>query len=669
MTAEPFERDHSGAEQASQPGEQPAGQSHNEQETGRTNDRIPPARSWRIVIWLSLLALYGFATWSLIQWVKLDSVQQTRQSAQHRLVFYQDALLNTLNKYTYLPYILSRNEDVISLLEDIRRGETRLDHPENTSPDSIFSLLPERSIAVSSLLNDTNRKAKSSALYVMSPNGTTLASSNWQTDRSFVGHNYSYRPFFKDAMKGREGQFFAVGAVSKTPGFYFSHPVYEKEQADSSSRPYILGVTVVKVDISSLQDFLQQGEETVFMTDAYGVIFLSSNPDWLYKTLTPLHDEQKNLIRSFRQYGQAALSPLPVTTKRYLDRTTLYQIDKSSFLLDSRPIGSKGWVLHYASPVKPIDASTARTGLFAVLILIAILSLLFFVRARRFKRASLIARQETEQVRRINQRLEREIEERKRTEEELRNTQEGLVQTGKLAALGQMSAAIAHEINQPLAAIRNYAASVELLLRKDRVETALQSVSEIRHLTQRMGSITGQLKTFARKAPSHFGPVDLHIPLDRALSLISPYARNNDTQLIVMMDTGSTLSEPVTVLGDEVRLEQVFINVIRNAIDALQEKTDRKVWVNLKLKDPEQVQITIRDNGPGLSNEARQNLFDPFFTTKPVGEGVGLGLSISYGIVKDLRGDILAENHSSGGAVFRIVLPLHSPEEQHDQNV
>ena len=224
-----------------------------------------------------------------------------------------------------------------------------------------------------------------------------------------------------------------------------------------------------------------------------------------------------------------------------------------------------------------------------------------------------------------------------------------LAQSSKLAALGEMSAAVSHELNQPLAAMKTYLAGAALLLKRNRPEEALSAFHRIDGLIERMGAITRQLKSYARKGGESFEPLDMAEALASSLSMMEPQLKHSNVRLRQIAPDQSVL-----VMGDRMRIEQVLINLLRNALDALKTVSDPEIEVILS--KGETVTLSVRDNGPGIKD--LELLFEPFHTTKEPGDGVGLGLAISSGIVTDLGGRLTARNASDGGAVFEVQLPI-----------
>ncbi|MCW8885369.1 MAG: ATP-binding protein, partial [Motiliproteus sp.] len=257
-----------------------------------------------------------------------------------------------------------------------------------------------------------------------------------------------------------------------------------------------------------------------------------------------------------------------------------------------------------------------------------------------------------------NEELEHRVSERT---QELREAQAELIQSSKLAALGTMSAAIAHELNQPLTAIRTMASSTRLFLERQQYESVEQNLQRMADMTQRMALITSQLKTFAHKRPEKLGSVDIGTVIQDTLSMFSDRIDEQQVQL------STRLSEGIQVYGDKPRLEQVLINLIRNALDAMNDSSVRSLHIQLQ-QESQQACLRISDSGCGLTEQALSHLFDPFFTTKEVGDGLGLGLSISYGIIRDLEGSIRVENRPEGGACFIVSLPLFGSQDGLDIN-
>ena len=573
---------------------------------------------WMLVIGIGVAATL---VWQASRWTYAVELESLTATGEERLTLYTGTLRGALSRYSYLPYVLSRNSKVQDLAEN------------GDSPDQVNRFLEE-----------LNLEAGSDAIYLMDAGGTTLASSNWREALSFVGQNYAFRPYFSSAKAGRQGRFFAIGATTGKPGFFMSYPVLREQR--------FLGVVVVKVDLDPLQDDWREGGETVLVSDANGVLFLSSRNDWKYHSLTPLTAEQQEKIRAGRQYGNEPLALAPIRPVKELgDGRRIVRVEQDSFLMLSRPLPGLNWTLFHLTPMTPVLERTRTVAVIGTILALLILALGMYVRERRQKQLSRRKAREAEAIKAVNLRLQEEIEEHRRTEQALRDTQAELVQSSKLAALGQMAAGIVHELNQPIAAIRTHAASGRLLLERQETEKVHATFSALSRITEHMASITTQLKSFAHKTPRKRDRVVIQACLDSALAMTAPLLQEAGVELLKEVPP-----EPIALSGGSGQLEQVLVNLIRNGVDAMRQGTCRKLGISLGVSDG-MLELRVSDSGTGIVEKDLAELFNPFFTTKEVGQGLGLGLSISYRIVTDLGGTIRAINNPEGGASFIIRLP------------
>jgi two-component system C4-dicarboxylate transport sensor histidine kinase DctB len=394
------------------------------------------------------------------------------------------------------------------------------------------------------------------------------------------------------------------------------------------------------------------GGERVFVTDQHGIVFLTNVAEWRFRSLAPLDAAERGRIQASRQYGDADLAPLGLVVG-----SRRASLDGKSYVMISQSlVDGEGWTLHVLLDVEPAE-SRARDFL---LLVTAGLALAVLVVGFLIHRARLVQRHTRDLEQRVvertaalvesNRRLQAEVAERLRAEEELKAKQEELVQATKLAALGQMSAGMAHEVNQPLAAIRSFTDNAVTLLSLGRSEQVRDNLAEIAALTERMARITGQLKQFARKSSGRAEPISLGSAVDGALSLLAGRLRSEDIEV-----RWQPPPDGLKVWGDDVRLQQVLINLIRNALDAMRRSVPRRLTIGLTA-DAESVRLEVKDSGPGIPDPVMPHVFDPFFTTKAAGEGMGLGLSISEGIIRELGGQLTAANAREGGAVFTLSL-------------
>jgi two-component system C4-dicarboxylate transport sensor histidine kinase DctB len=560
----------------------------------------------------------------------------TRGEATLRLAV--TALRGHMRRYEALPPLIADNDDLRELLADPTE---------------------ERRTAINGYLKQLNRQLESSDLYVMLPDGETIAASNHDSEVSFVGENFSYRPYFLDAIAGGMGRFFALGTTSLKRGYYFSAPV-----RDAGS---ITGVVVVKVDIEPIEAAWQGAEGDFIVTDPEGIIFMTNRPEWLYSGLLPLTQERLARTASSRRYANAVLRELPVAAEgaSYGQQTMTVRGEsgRRELMVLKEQMAEAGWTVKLLVDTAPIRAQ-AGTQVAGALLILLIASLgVAIVMQRRGRLAERMAmqraaREELEQrvasrttdLANVNRRLETEVAERTATEARLRQTQADLVQAGKLAALGQMSAALSHEFNQPLTAVRTFADNAATLIERGRTDEARETVGRIAVMTERMASIARHLRNFARKPNERLGPVPVADAVRDTLEIVGWRLKAADATLDI--DLGE--HAPVVMAG-AVRLQQVLVNLISNAADAVEGLPDRRIDLSAR-EVAGKVTISVRDRGPGVPKAIAERIFDPFFTTKGVGKGLGLGLSISYNIATDFGGRLSVSDHPEGGAVFTLTL-------------
>nr|WP_245507816.1 sensor histidine kinase [Shinella granuli] len=550
------------------------------------------------------------------------------------------ALGGHLSRYEPLPALIADHDDIEALLQAPSDAELRR--------------------TANQYLKEINGLLESSDIYVMTPDGNTIAASNYETPGTFVGQNFDYRPYFQDAIAGRQARFYALGTTSLKRGYYFSSPV---EVGGA-----ILGVIVFKVDIDTIEASWRGGEYEIFVADPEGIIFMTGNEAWLYNGILPLDAPRLARTQASRRYAEAELKPLPVTESVYYGQQ-LMRIDGEGttreYLRLSHYMPEADWTVNVLLDTASVRTQ-ARTALIAILLFICLaglgLAVLWQRRARVVERLRLQeeARNELERrveertadLARVNEQIELEIAERRLTEQELRKTQADLIQAGKLAGLGQMSAALSHEFNQPLAAAKTYADSAALLIDRGRVPEAQDNVRRISALVDRMASISRHLRNFARKPNEKLGAVPLPDVIADTMEIVTPRLKTADAKLVIELD-----EQALVVKAGPVRLQQVLVNIISNAADAVEGLDDRRIRLSAR-REGDLVVIEVRDHGPGVPAAIADRIFDPFFTTKGVGKGLGLGLSISYNIIKDFGGNLSVMNHPDGGAVFRIVLDV-----------
>jgi two-component system C4-dicarboxylate transport sensor histidine kinase DctB len=569
--------------------------------------------------------------WGL-PFVTLRFMNEASAQASSALRLAVSALSGQLKRYEPLPALIADHDDIKELLS----------RPED----------PGLRTAANLYLHDINGLLKSSDIYVMTMDGETIAASNYDSAATFVGQNFSYRPYFQDAAGGRQARFYALGTTSAKRGYYFASPVRVGGA--------IKGVIVFKVDIDAIEGSWRGGEYKIIVNDPEGIIFMSGSPAWLYSSVLPLTKDRLARTSQSRRYSDAVLSELPIRRSNLADHA-LMQISEPGgareYLALSQYVGDADWTVSVLMDTSSVY-SQARTSIVALVLFLCVAGLVGGVLIQRRARLNERIEMESRAKAELEHRVEARTADLARVNSELRQTQADLIQAGKLAGLGQMSAALSHEFNQPLAAAKTYADSAAVLLDRGRHDEARGNLSRISSLIDRMASISRHLRNFARKPNEKLGPVSVEEVLADTLEIVA--ARLATAGATLSSDLGSP---PPLVRAGSVRLQQVLVNIISNAADVVEALDDRRIHMTAR-HEGERVIIEVRDHGPGVQPAIAERIFDPFFTTKGVGKGLGLGLSISYNIVKDFGGNLTVSNHPQGGAVFRVELDAASARKE-----
>jgi two-component system C4-dicarboxylate transport sensor histidine kinase DctB len=510
--------------------------------------------------------------------------------------------------------------------------------------------------ALNGKLRRVSAEADTRALYIVSPSGRVFAADDVTAVETLIGRNLADRPYFRSAMEAGHGTYLGVDPESDRVRYYISHAVGEAP---------VIGVAVVRIEFDRIEADWEKAGERVLVTDTSGTVFLTSDSSFKYRRLGtgPSDDDTSHAYPE----GQKAPVNLKVVEQR--GDAQIIQVQTAaglhSYLYQAMPLAEYGWTIHRLSDLATIESDQRDGAIIGAAISVIAVSGLLYLRQRQ--RALVAARkagaelssvvaERTHELREANAALRSEIEERRRTEAQLRDTQNSLVQAGKLAALGQMSAAIAHEINQPLAAIRTFVASTKVYSSRGDAVRVTTNLDLINGLAERMANITSHLKTFARKSePGKTETVDVERAVQGAMLLIESQIGLSGTAIETVVPRN------LFVRGYAVQLEQVIVNLLQNALHAVTDVKQPSIRLEVAASD-KVVRIKVADNGAGIPQDYIDKIFDPFFTTKAIGKGLGLGLSISYGIVRDFDGEIRASNRKEGGAEMIIELPRYHPE-------
>ncbi len=567
--------------------------------------------SWRVRVALMLLTAVAVATVFVTNRYLTDRfTESTRNRAELRLALYSGNLVSELRRNAIVPQLLARDPALIGALNsgDFSQSSQRL-----------ISFVDEIGAA---------------SLMLLDRDGRTVAATN----RERLGEQHRNDAYFVEALRSNATVF--TSQREEVGSFNFSYSRRIESQGQS------IGVIVVEVDLAKFERAWAGISDAVLVTNSEGEIILATEPRWRGQTIATALERQpadSAIERAIR--ATADWTALPADA--YFQGEAVMRIEGR--------IPFRGWNMvsftTYASVRERVNAVLALEIMgFAIL-----LALAFYALSRKTALRMALFQRESAELRALNQRLQREIAERERVQETLAVAEQTLAQSSKLAALGEMSAAVSHELNQPLAAMKTYLAGAKLLMRRNRAEEALAAFSRIDDLIERMGGITRQLKSYARKGQEAFSPVNMGDALASSLSMMEPQLKSRKVKIAKILP-----EDKVLVMGDRMRIEQVMINLLRNALDATKTVSDPQL--EIILASGETATLTIRDNGHGI--EDLDELFEPFYTTKQPGDGVGLGLAISSGIVNDLGGRLLARNAEGGGAVFEMQLPILNDQTQ-----
>jgi len=582
---------------------------------------MAPARSYPVwagagLILIGLVLSVGMSA----RWAHLSSLQSLHQSSQHTASFHALALHDLVQRHEHIPFVVAN---------DSRMREVFGERKEKVAAE--LNVYLEKLARASGALD----------LYVMDERGITLAASNWSEPRSFVGRNYGFRPYFQDAMLGATGRFYGIGTTSNRAGYYLSHPI----EVDGAIR----GVAVIKIDLQGLETTWAADGAVTMLADSHGVVFLSSVPELRFRTLAPLDAPARSAIDLTRQYEGASLQAMPMAAAGPArDGIRLVRAELPTgaehLLLELRSSRlPHDWRLVMLADTGPVATQTRSVGAAVGLGYLALVMFgLFWLQRRRRIRDNLTAKADLECAHR---QLEAKVEERTR---ELRNAQDDLVQTGKLALLGQLSASIAHEINQPLAALRTFSDNSIKLAELGRMDELRENLVTIGELTTRVGSITSQLKNFSRRTPPRIETVDVRVAIQNSLMLTSERMRLEGIALTTRLP-----AQDLHALCELIRLEQVLVNLLCNAADAVGGLSERRVEIGARSEGAEVV-VEVCDSGCGIPEDIGERLFEPFVSSKE--SGLGLGLAISAAMVQAWRGKLAAARLPGGGTRFSVRL-------------
>lgn len=612
------------------------------------NLRLPGIRSFSA--WVTLLALMVIVLFGVSATTYRRGLEELSNEGSIRLQLFVTYLRGVLEKYESLPELLARDKKLVNFLLN-PGGRDRIE-------------------AFNRYLETINQISKSADTYLMDKEGLTIAASNWQSERPFVGRNFSYRPYFQQAMQGDLGRYFALGTTSLKRGYFFAYPVRRGHE--------ILGAVVIKINIDNVERRWGYHDETFLVTDPDNVIFITTFSDWRFKTLGEIDPGIIDMVGKSRRYPNSTLEPLPIESiKDYHFGSVINLVDEAgnatTYLQQTQYMEEAGWNVQILSNVKQLRRRVLETNVMVGSFFLFAYLFLILLQQRRHRLAELKriedqarralqdanerlesrVQERTSEIVETNKQLLKEIQERKQTEEALKKTRSELVQTAKMATLGQMSAGINHELNQPLAAIRSYSDNARQLLDKGREDEAAWNLSQIGELTDRMAQLGVQLKEFSRKSSGGLEIVALQGVLDGAMEILSPILKKSAAQIQLDQNIGR-----LKVRGNQLLLQQVMVNLLSNAIHAVSDAENKQISITAT-QSQDRVFVGVEDYGPGIAPEEVDQIFDPFYTTKKSGEGLGLGLTITERILNEMGASIKVESNS---AATRFEISLATAE-------
>ncbi|MDH0648255.1 ATP-binding protein [Pseudomonas sp. GD03858] len=580
-----------------------------------------------------------------------NGIRSLSENGERQLELHARTVESEISKYTYLPSLLELEDSVSRLLTDPEAGDRQ---------------------AVNEYLEGLNRRSRSRAIFVLDTNGRVQATSNWRDADSFLGEDLAFRAYFQTAVRGEPGRFYGIGSTTGEAGYYLAHGLEEHGK--------IIGVAVIKVRLDTLEERWQRARLEAFVSDENGIIILSSDPSRRLKSVRPLNPQIKERLARSLQYYWWPLNELQPLARETLadgvEKLTFpanSETDKGkqrevAYLAQTRRLADTPWHFTLLTPLQDLRRESMVQGILVgvAFALLAILAIAWNER-RKVIATRLAAREALEEansqlerkitertadLRASNERLKGQIRERRHAEQTLRHAQDELVQAGKLAAIGQMSTSIAHELNQPLAALRTLSGNTVRFLERGALETASANLRTMNDLIDRMGRITASLRSFARRGDDS-GQASLEKAVQASLQVLANRISACHLQLHRQFDDQ-------LLAIDQTRLEQILVNLIGNALDAMATQPLPQLWLEGEVQG-DKYRLRVLDNGHGIDAEARKHLFEPFFTTKPGEHGLGLGLTLSASLAAAAKGTLSVEHPAGGGTAFVLALPLVTP--------
>lgn len=584
-------------------------------------------RAWAFLLLISCIIFIVAAT-SIQSIIRSNALASLQEEAARITAIQAQSLKSELIKFELLPELLSENpylSDAMTTLSDTNQEQLNLK------------------------LKDLVEQTGATYIFAVDPDGKTIASSNFDLDESFVGRSYAFRPYFKNALLTGSGRYFAEGERTGKPGLFLSTRV------DKNASP--IGVIVVKVEFETLIRSWTEQTASTFAVDPDGIILFSSDPALEFTTTRALSPEREAQIEAAQQFGDMKLTASGLDLSQANNPKVHH---KAGINLTSFAIEELDWTLYRAQEIEPsLREATARIQFLWLLAAVLLTGAVLFV-VRRYREAqanaTYLARLEkdvstrTEELTLSKQRLEAEVHENELVNAKYRSAREELAQANRLGSIGAITASVAHEVNQPLAAIRAFAENSKKFLERGQTVNLNDNLGSIIGLTDRLAAITSELRRYSRRGSRGIENVALSDVFDGVNLLIADRIRNAG----VALDIPFAAAEGITVRAGPVRLEQVFVNLLQNAFDAVENQDRREIAIHVH-PEPSHVDVIIEDNGPGVTADLADDIFNPFVTSKK--DGLGIGLGIARDIMHEFGGHLeFIPILKLGGAAFRIRL-------------
>lgn len=568
----------------------------------------------------SLAAVFIFL--GAVSFAPLERHYFQRQAEQNNvpLKLAAESLRAALDRYAPLPALIAERPLLTQLLSQ----------PQNSA----------LAAQVNEDLRQTASVVRASDVFLMDITGKTLAAASYLGPESYVDRNFNYKSYFAQALNGDLSSFQVYGTTTGEQGYFYAAPVEDGDR--------IVGVLAVKFNITAFESVWRGADSEFVVFDENDFILMSSRPDWHFRAMRPLSEATLQVIAQNLQYPIDRIDLLPITTGDLSETAKYLSVEgerPESFVMAFLNLPDRNWTIGSLSRTTPATWTALRTLLIAGLTNLLILAGLLAYLLKQARHVENLARQE-----KTKRALEAAVTDRtadlRQALADLKQTQTELIQAGKLAGLGQMSAALSHELNQPLAAVKTYADNARGFLARNDIHEADGNLGRISKMVDRMSAISAHLRNFARRPQQAIGPLQLDAVIQDALGVVDVRLKSEGGRVAHI-----AADADIYVIGGHVRLQQVIVNLINNALDAMDGQADPVVEITVS-----GTSLHVRDTGTGLDPEISDQIFDPFFTTKAPGKGLGLGLSISYNIVSDFGGTLTVSNHKDGGAVFSVVL-------------